>query len=42
MSINICEPIYGIIGIYIAIRGIEAGINTIIKTIITGTISSSY
>jgi hypothetical protein len=42
MLINIYELIYRIIGAYIAIRGIEAGINTIIKTIITGTISSSY
>jgi len=40
--IDICEPMCGIVGAYIAIRGIEAGINTIIETIITGTISSSY
>jgi hypothetical protein len=32
---------YRIISIYIVIRGIEAGINTIIKTVITGTISNS-
>jgi hypothetical protein len=42
MLINICELVYRIIGIYIVIRGIEAGINTIIKTIIIGIISSSY
>jgi hypothetical protein len=41
MLINICEPMYRIIGAYIAIRGIEAGINTIIETVIIGTISSS-
>ena len=42
MSINIYESIYGIISVYIAIRGIKAGINTIIKTIIIGTISNSH
>jgi hypothetical protein len=31
----------GIIGAYIAIRGVEAGINTIIETVVIGTISSS-
>jgi hypothetical protein len=41
MSINICEPVCGIIGVYIAIRGIEAGINAVIETIVVGTISSS-
>jgi len=30
-----------IIGVYIAIRGIEPGINTIIKTVIIGIISNS-
>jgi hypothetical protein len=42
MLINIYEPACGIIGIYIAIRDIEVGINTIIKTIIISTISNSY
>jgi hypothetical protein len=41
MLINICEPVCGIIGVYIAIRGIEVGINAIIETIIIGTINSS-
>jgi len=41
MLINIYEPVYRIVGAYIAIRGIEAGINTIIETVIIGTISSS-
>jgi hypothetical protein len=40
-SINICEPVYGITGAYVAVRGVEAGINTIIKTVIAGTISGS-
>jgi hypothetical protein len=39
--INICELICGIIGVYIAIRGIEVGINAIIETVIIGTISGS-
>jgi hypothetical protein len=39
--INIYDPIGDIIGVYIAIRGIKAGINTIIKTIIIGPISNS-
>ena len=42
MSINIYEPACGIISAYIAIRGIEVGINTIIKTVVIGTISNSY
>jgi len=39
--IDICEPVYGIISVYIAVRGIEAGINAVIKTVIVSTISSS-
>ena len=39
--INIYDSISNIIGIYIAIRGIKAGINTIIKIIIIGPISNS-
>jgi len=39
--INICDPIGNIIGIYIVRRGIKAGINTIIKTIIIGLVSDS-
>jgi hypothetical protein len=39
--INICDPIGDIIGVYVAIRGIKAGINAVIKTIIIGPISNS-
>jgi hypothetical protein len=41
MSIDICEPICGIIGAYIAVRGVEAGINAVIETVIAGIISGS-
>jgi len=34
--------VYRIIGIYVVVRGIEAGINAVIETIVVGTISSNY
>jgi hypothetical protein len=39
--INICDPIGNIIGAYIVERGVKAGINAVIKTIIIGLVSNS-
>ena len=41
ISIDICDPIGDIIGVYIAIRGTKAGIDTVIETIVIGPISDS-
>jgi hypothetical protein len=39
MSNDICESINGILGVYIAIKGIKAGIKTEIEIVIVVTIS---
>ncbi len=38
MSIDICEPIGGVIGVYIAVGGTKAGIKAEIEMVVAGTI----
>jgi hypothetical protein len=38
--IDICNPAGNITGVYIAVRGIKAGIDTVNKTVIIGPISN--